>query len=439
MDGSILLKKTQGVLNKMAVKSKTLRWVIVLGSTVVAIIIAVQLFWLQKIYNYEQKLFNTNVLKSTKALYKGMPLIKDTVFKIEDFIENPQTDIYLARLDFLPDINKVTASLSEDFTDFDIFADCKIAVYDFNLGKYIAEEFIDIPNVVFKSKKNIKVPLIKRDYSYIGIYFPNRNLYILKQMYFWIISGIGLIIALIGSAISIFFLYRQRFLNEIQKEFVNNFTHEFKTPLAVLKIAAGVIQEPGIIEKPKKLQKYANIITDQIVHLQEQTQRLLQIAYTEQAALPLVKKSCNVGDIMKKSLAGLAPLVEEKKAVIHLENKLSLPYIQADSAYLLLSFVNILENALKYSHNPIIFIKLENFEKYIYIEIKDNGPGIDKKHHQKIFNKFYRITSGDIQAAKGFGLGLNFVKKILVAHKASIKVTSEVGNGTTFLIKLPIG
>ncbi|MEO7265687.1 MAG: HAMP domain-containing sensor histidine kinase [Ferruginibacter sp.] len=422
----------------MAVKSKTLRWVIVLGSALVAIIIAMQLFWLQKIYNYEQKLFNTNVLKSTKALYKGMPLIKDSLFKIEDLIENPQTDIYLARLDFLPDINKVTASLSEDFTDFDIFADCKIALYNANSRTYVAEKFIDIPNVVFTSKKYISVPLIDKDYSYLALYFPNRNLYILKQMYFWIVSGVILILALIGMALSVFFLYRQRFLNEIQKDFVNNFTHEFKTPLAVLKIAAGVLQQPNIIERPDKLKNYAVIVKEQIDHLQQQTQRLLQVAYSEQSELPLQKERFSLESLFEKAIENMAPLVEERNGTIIIKDKNKENMIWADKSYLLLSFVNIIENALKYSTYPEIEIFINKEGDFFIIGIKDNGPGIEKKHQKKIFDKFYRIGSGDIKVSKGFGLGLNFVKKVMAAHKASIKVKSDLGKGSLFLMKIPV-
>ncbi|MEO7445149.1 MAG: HAMP domain-containing sensor histidine kinase [Ferruginibacter sp.] len=422
----------------MPIKPNTLKWMIITGSIIAALIISVQLFWLQKIYNYEQKLFNTNVTKSIRALYGTIRLQRDSAFNVTQAIENPRSDLYIIKIEAIPEFTKVSEILAIEFSDFDIFTDCKLGFYDRTLARFVREDYIDIPDANYTSKNNIEIPAFRASYNYIALFFPNRKAYVLKQMYFWILSGGVLIFALIGSAISIFFLYKQRFLNEIQKEFVNNFTHEFKTPLAVLKIAASVIQQPDIIEKPKKLQKYTIIINDQIQHLQDQTQRLLQIAYTEQAALPLIKKLCNVGDIMKKSLDGLAPLIEEKKAVIHLENKLSLPYIQADSAYLLLSFVNILENALKYSRNPNIIIKLENSEKHVCIGIKDNGPGIEKKHQQKIFNKFYRISSGDVQPAKGFGLGLNFVKKIMMAHKATIKVISEPGAGTQFLFKIPI-
>lgn len=422
----------------MAGKSKTLRWVIVIGSALVAIIFAMQLFWLQKIYNYELKLFNTNVLKSTTALYKSMPLVKDSVFKVEKLIENPQPDIYLARVDFLPDINRITESLSEDFTDYDIFADCKIALYDVHKKAFIAEKFIDIPNVIFTSKKNIQVPLIINDYSYLALYFPNRNQYILKQMYFWLASGAVLVLALIGMALSVFFLYRQRVLNEIQKDFVNNFTHEFKTPLAVLKIAAGVLQQPSIIERPDKLKNYAEILKEQIEYLQEQTQRLLQIAYTEQSELPLQKEKFVLEALLEKTVENMAPLLEEKNGTILIKNNNKESIIYADRSYLLLSFINIIENALKYAPHPQVEISINKEGRFFLIGIKDNGPGIEKKHQKKIFDKFYRITSGDIQASKGFGLGLNFVKKVMDSHKASIKIISEFGKGSLFLIKIPV-
>ena len=153
-----------------------------------------------------------------------------------------------------------------------------------------------------------------------------------------------------------FYLYKQKFLNKTQKDFVNNFTHEFKTPLAVIKIAAEVLQHPDISQKPEKLKNYAAIIDEQITHLQSQTQRLLEIAYTDSNALQLTKEKFDVNNLLQQAINNLHPLAEEKNAVIQTTFSSAGIMVTADKYYMLLTFINLIENAIKYSSNPKINI-----------------------------------------------------------------------------------
>lgn len=259
----------------------------------------------------------------------------------------------------------------------------------------------------------------------------------MMQMLFWIVSSGILLIVLIGFGISIFYIYHQQFLNETQKDFVNNFTHEFKTPLSVIKIAADVLLQPSIIEKPEKLENYADIIKNQTTHLQNQLNRMLAVAYTEHSTLPLQKENFDAALLMQQAVNNINPLIEEKYGSLSFISKSTNSFVNADKSYILLAYINILENAVKYSVKP-------NIEITTYIEgpdfctdIKDNGIGIDKKQHRKIFKKFYRVTYGEIHQSKGFGLGLNFVKKIMEAHRGNISVKSALGKGSIFTIKIP--
>ena len=274
----------------MVIRSKTLRLVILTSTVLITLIIAIQLIWLQKVYLYEEKQFNINISKSIRSLYTDMELVNDATDNVQKVIENINPDVYLLKIDCSPNLQLLWVNLKAELTDFDVYTDCRASIYDPGQNKYTTEEYIDLPDAYFPSTAETVLPVYKRDYSYIALYFPHRGQYIIKQMLFWIASSGVLLLVLIGFGFSIFYLYRQKFYYETQKDFVNNFTHEFKTPLAVIKIASDVLKQKNIIDKPEKLNNYAGIINEQTTHLQSQVQRLLEIAYTDRSRLPLEKE-----------------------------------------------------------------------------------------------------------------------------------------------------
>ena len=422
----------------MVIRSKTLRLVILTSTVLITIIVAVQLVWLQKVYLYEEKQFNINVSKSIKSLYDDMQLVSDVKDNVQKVIENVSPDVYLLRIDCSPNLDQLWVNLKEEFTDFDVYTDCRASVYGLVEKKYIAERYIDLPDAYFPSKSEKELPVYERDYPYIALYFPHRGQYIINQMIFWIASSGLLLLVLIGFGFSIFYLYRQKFFNETQRDFVNNFTHEFKTPLAVIKIAADVLQQQNIIEKPEKLKNYAGIIHEQTSHLQSQVQRLLEIAYTDRSSLPLEKEIFDINLLIKESINDLQPLIEQRNAIVKTSFAMQDVMINADRPYLRLCLINLIENAIKYSTSPIIDISTKLDGAVLLIAIKDNGIGIATEHQKKIFERFYRITDGELHITKGFGLGLNFVKKVIDTHHGKIEVASELGNGSTFTIKLSL-
>ena len=403
----------------------------------ITIIICVQLFWLQKVYLYEDKQFNINVSKSIRGLYADMELVNDVSDNVQKVIENPKPDLYLFRIDCSPNPRDLWVNLKSELTDFDVYTDCKAGIYSAEKDIFIEQEYIDLPDSYHNKEIELSLPSLKRDYSYILLFFPHRDQYIINQMLFWIASSGMLLLVLIGLGASIFFFYRQKFLNETQKDFVNNFTHEFKTPLAVIKIAADVLQQPGIIEKPERMKNYAGIIGEQTSHLQAQVQRLLEIAYTDRSSLPLEKESVDVNKLIQQAINDLHPLIEQKNVIINTSFTSTGSMIRADKSYMLLACINLIENAIKYAAQPVISISTSDYGPDIAIAVKDNGIGIAKAHQKKIFGRFYRIPEGELHTSKGFGLGLNFVKKVIDAHAGKIEVESDPGKGSTFIIKIP--
>ena len=421
----------------MVIRSRTLRFVILTATVLITIIIGIQLVWLQKVYLYEEKQFNINVSKSIRGLYDDMELVNDVTDNVQKKIENPKPDLYLLRIDCGPNLDSLWLNLKAELTDFDVYTDCRAGIYSMDKNAFTSEEYIDLPDQYFSAAHETPLQVLKRDYSYIMLFFPHRSQYIIKQMRFWIASSGLLLLVLIGFGASIFFFYRQKFLNETQRDFVNNFTHEFKTPLAVIKIAADVLQQPNITEKPDRLHNYASIIGEQTTHLQGQIQRLLEFAFTDRTAMPVNKEQLDVHALIQQAINDINPLIEQKNASVSNDFKSANPHLKADKAYLLLAFINLIENGIKYSSQPVLSIATEDHGNELHVSITDNGIGIPPEFRKKIFERFYRIPQGDLHNTKGFGLGLNFVKKVIDAHNGKIDVQSETGKGSTFTLKLP--
>ena len=227
-------------------------------------------------------------------------------------------------------------------------------------------------------------------------------------------------------------------MNETQKDFIHNFTHEFKTPVSVIGLAADVLKNKNIVEKPEKLATYAGIVEYQAAYLNNQIERLLKFAYTDSGAIHLEKQAVDIHELIHEAVNNLNPLITGKKAVLHYTYNATQPVLQADKGYLMVVITNLIDNALKYSREPDITIKTENRDHVLLLSVKDNGIGIEKKQLKKLFDKFYRVKNGDVQAAVGFGIGLSFVKKIALAHDGKISVTSEPGKGSEFTLSLPL-
>jgi two-component system phosphate regulon sensor histidine kinase PhoR len=420
-----------------SMRSSMLKWLVLSATMLIGLIVIVQLYWLTKVYSFEQKQFNTNVVKSLRGVFEDLEMNDDPSLSLQQLIRNPANNYYMFQADTLPERDSLIHYIRKEFGDFDVLTDVKLGAYNSREKKYIYEEYIPTVASGFNITPARGLPVFADRYDHILLYFPHRSQYILGQMNFWIISSVALFLALIGLAISLFYFYRQKFLAEVQKDFVNNFTHEFKTPLAVIKIASDVLAQHDIGQKPDRLKRYASIIQNQTTHLQNQVEKLLKSASAENKKFPIEKENIQPARLIEQALNKLQPLIEQKNAVIELKVDKMETNIQADEGHLELAIINILENALKYSSTPHIIVETGKEESDYFISVKDNGIGMEKKYHKNIFKKFYRIPTGNVHDVKGFGLGLNFVKRIIDGHGGKIRVNSLPGIGTEFRLLIP--
>lgn len=419
-------------------RSTTLKWIVLTGCIVIAIMVGIQLYWLNHIYKLEQKQFKTNVIKSIRGLFEDIDMAGYPAGgHLQPLIATqPDPNTFIIKTEVIPSKDTLVYYVTNELIDFDVMTECVIAAYDKSKQAFIYKEQIVSPAMQGRYDIN-SLSTYPADYHYIMLNFPGRNKYVIAQMNFWIIGSIILVLMLIGLAVSLFYFYKQKFLVEIQKDFVNNFTHEFKTPLAVMKIASEVLSQPGIVKQPERMEKYTSIIKNETEHLQSQVERLLKMAVSEQKELPIEKNSFNVKELIDQALSKLQPLMESKGATVKVKLDDEDVEMKADKNHLELAVVNLIENGIKYSTIPSIVIEAGKTDSESFIAVKDNGIGIPKKDYKNIFKKFYRVSTGDIHNVKGFGLGLNFVKQIVDAHNGRIVVNSIPGIGTEFKIIIP--
>jgi two-component system, OmpR family, phosphate regulon sensor histidine kinase PhoR len=418
-----------------SIRSSTIRLGIFISTLVIAAIVVFQLIWLKKIYRYEQKEFDLSVLKSIRGLYEDINASNYNYSHLNELIENPEPHLYLARIVLPVNNDSLISYLGYELEDFGVFTDCYLGIYRADSGKYIYTGILRSAGA--KDKPSRAIPAVARSYDHITLYFPNRRQYILEQMNFWIISSIALLLVLLLFSGSLYYFYRQKFLNETQKDFIHNFTHEFKTPVSVISLAADVLKNPAIIQKPEKLATYAGIVEYQAAYLQSQTEKLLNFAYTESGQLQFAKDRVNIHELIQEAMNNLKPLINERNAKLQFELNATDPFLMANRDYLVIVIINLVDNAIKYSKDPKIIITTNSTGKQITLSVRDNGIGIERGQIKNLFKKFFRIRKEDTYTSKGFGIGLAFVKTIVTAHGGKIKVESEPGNGSVFTVELP--
>jgi len=417
-------------------KSNRIRVAVLLGSISIIGIILFQLYWVNKSFDLVERQFNQSV---EIALYNVAE--KVMAFNGHELPnENPVRQI--SSNYFIVDINDVIdASILDHYlkTEFDfrnLSLDYEYAIYDCDTDKMVFGNYI---NPAEKEPDNSRKFQKYDEFTYyFGIIFPSKALYILNSMNIWIISSFVLITAIVFFAYAIFIIFRQRRLSEIQKDFINNMTHEFKTPVSTIGISANVLSDPNIINDPERLKNYAGIIANQNIRLEQQVEKVLQLARIETNKFNFDLENIDLNKLITEVAGSFRFTINEKEGNLALELKADRSVIYADKLHLANVIYNLVDNGIKYcTGRPEIKITTVISDNKTLLSISDNGIGIAKQYQKKIFEKFYRIPTGDVHNVKGFGIGLNYVMNIIKKMKWRIKITSFPGQGSTFTIIIP--
>lgn len=421
--------------------NKSLRIIFMLAVLCTVLVIITQFFWIRKAYDLEKSIFNTHVTSALKNVAVQLRALNNNKSPVDSIVTQVSDNYYTVKVDDKIDSTVLEHLLKRELLAQQIKTDFEYSVYDcetenMRYGKYVS------------FKKNVEIEVIPektvfprtiKGNNYFGVNFPLLNDFLNQEMISWFISSGVLVLFLLILAYAIFIIFRQKRLSEIQKDFVNNMTHEFKTPLATIKISSEVLKNPNIINNPERLLNYATIINNETLHLTHQVERVLQMAKSDRDKLELnietVALKPMLLDIIDKTYK---PLLRTRGGDIRIFFKPDDVSINIDRLHMKNVISNLLDNAIKYCvRNPEIDIRCEDTGAGINISIKDNGIGISKENIKHIFNKFYRIPTGNLHDVKGFGLGLNYVKLICKLHGGSVSVTSELEKGSEFCIFIP--
>lgn len=329
----------------------------------------------------------------------------------------------------------LTRKLKEDNIDIDY----EFAIYSNDLATKVQSD-----NFEYDKKSTFSSAIFYDDNNQtpykLLINFPDDKKFILSSVIGMMLLSIGFtLVIIIAYTSSLYQLVKQRKISEIKTDFINNMTHEFKTPIATINLAIDSIRNPKIIDDKEKVMRYLNMIKEENKRMHAQVENVLRISKLEKNELNISKDRVNLHDIIEDAISHVELIVEDRKGYIKTFLKAENSSILANETHFTSVIVNILDNAIKYSPNaPKIEVHTENIGNNIILKIKDQGSGMSKAAVKRVFEKFYREHTGNIHNVKGHGLGLAYVKRIVEDHQGHVSAESEKDNGSTFTIKLPI-
>ena len=277
--------------------------------------------------------------------------------------------------------------------------------------------------------------------GFVNIFFPTLDNYIFSSVKFMIPSIIFTVVLLITFIFTIYIIFRQKRLTEIKNDFINNMTHEFKTPISTISLAAQMLNDPAVGKSPVMFKHISGVINDETKRLRFQVEKVLQMSMFERQNVTLKKKEIDAHELINGVVNTFRLKVEKNNGTLEAELNAQDPVIFVDEMHFTNVVFNLLDNAVKYkSPDRDIALKIRTWNENgkLCISVEDNGLGIKKENLKKIFDKFYRVHTGNLHDVKGFGLGLAYVKKIIADHKGSIRAESELNVGTKFIITIPL-
>ena len=274
----------------------------------------------------------------------------------------------------------------------------------------------------------------------ITTYFPDKQLSILGPIIPIVMLTIIFTLIIVSVfSLAIYYMQHQRKISEVKTDFINNMTHEFKTPIATINIASDALKNEKVINDNEKIKYYADLIKQENKRMNSQVEMVLRMAKLERNQMDINPQEVNLNDLVKKSVATMRFIVDNRNGTIFEDYQASRSIVEGDPFHLENTINNILDNARKYSKDqPKIFVKTYNEDGFVIVEVKDEGIGMSKSVLKKIFEQFYREETGNVHNVKGHGLGLAYVRKITELHKGRVYAESELGKGSTFYIKLPL-
>lgn len=397
-------------------------------------ILMAQLLWTKQAFTLEEKKFSQKahiaLLEVVKHLYEGT----NHDLPAENPIKKIANDYYVVNIDNDFEAEILEYYLNSEFKKANLNTDFEYAMYNCQSDEMVYGNYVSATNKTAK-KASVYFPKHKNLIYYFAIRFPTETSYLFNSLRFWFLLSIALIIVLLVYVYSIYTIIQQKKYSELQRDFINNMTHEFKTPLSSILIASNYLKQQESIKTDEKLEKYAQIIINQSNKLNNHIEKILNIAKWDNIPMALEKQKLEIIAIINQVIENIK--LKYETVDIKIKSQSDTIFINADEFHFSNLVYNILENAIKYAdQKPEIIIHIFATKTHLLLQFIDNGTGISEKNIPFVFDKFYRITSQKTTEVNGFGLGLYYVKKGCILHQWKVFIKNNTKKGVTVSVQI---
>ena len=416
--------------------------VILLGVVAILGIVGMQSYWVATTWNLNDSEFRQKAQLALYGVARQLAAANNSDLPSQDIVRQRSSNYFIVNIESEIDALHLEELMQKELVRLSLDVPFEYAIFDCTSDRMAYGARCE-PTTEPQPEEAVPdasyLPPDENLLYYFGVKFPERTGYLWEKMQVVFFFTAVLLLTVTFFIFSMIVILRQRRLAGMQKDFIDNMTHEFKTPLSTIRIAAGVLQRDERIAADGRLSRYATLIHEQYERLNNQVEKVLQISRVEKGNFEVKKEPVDLTQLLPPLLSGITVRAEEQGG--RLETHLPegpLP-VSADPVHLSNILHNLLDNAVKYGgDNPRITIGGRRKGQQLHLYVADEGPGISKEHQDRLFEKFYRVPTGDVHDVKGFGLGLFYVHQICRAHGWRIRVESKIGEGSTFYLQMPL-
>ncbi len=409
-----------------------------LGALSILGIITVQTYFLLQAWSIKEKQLTQSIEIALKNTAYRFSKLNETAIPATNPVHRLSHDYFVVDINNVIDANILEFYLRSEFDKLSLHLAYEYGIYDCHTDRMVYGDFVPADGFSSDAHLGRELPKYSEYTYYFGVRFLSLNNAITSDMTVWIFFTIILLLSVVFFAYALFIIFKQKRWTELQKDFMNNMTHEFKTPISSIALAANVVSDPGVIHQPERLQVYGTIISEQNKRLNQLVDKVLETAKLETSNIHILPEQINLTELIE-SVTGSFRNSLSKETVFSIRTTGTPVAISADVVHLTNVLYNLTDNAIKYGPGkPAIEIFIEYKNRVVLLHFSDNGKGIPKQYRKKIFQKFFRLQDGHRQTAKGFGLGLYYVGIICKCHGWSISLETHAPSPACFLIKIPV-
>jgi len=421
-------------------KRHTIKIIIILTALSVTGIILTQAFWISKSWKISQKQYNHRADEALNDVIGELEDYQDSTFRTSHHLpwlkDSDKSESILEVIDTV-----ILDDLMQKYIDYHMLSEnYEYAIVKTRDGSvlYSTTDYNEL-RPKCKPYKACLSCIWKEEYYHLSVCFANQNKIILIELSMWLLwSSLFIIIIIFSFSYVIYTILRQKKLSEMKNDFINNMTHEFKTPISTISLASEVLLNSESDASDDRIKKYSKIIFDENQRMRSQVERVLSMAQHEKGELRLTKTKTDIHELVTSTTSNLFFGDSAKNLQINFSFNATKTTINLDELHITSVIKNIVENAYKYSYkDPLVEIITTDFQDGVIISFKDNGIGMSHETQKHIFEKFYRVPTGNVHNVKGFGLGLYYVKTMVEAHGGFVNVQSELNKGSRFDVYLP--